>query len=607
MSTLNVRDYGAEGDGQTDDTDAIQQAIEDASAGDTVFIPATEESYLVSASNRAAVDFTTVADDVTISGEGIESRLRMANTRDDRNQWVLGAEADKGTISGVTITQLTLDGNRTENGNTSTSGFNMYPGGSGHSVRIEDVLIENSAGSGMNTSGTSTLTLRRVTSRNNGRHGFDFSGTIDARSIKSTDNDGTGLDFHRGDHHVEDVYCDNNRSGTKLGATGGTADSVVLRNANLRNARGNSGFRETMPDGDGTTVTLDTVQVVSPSGDCFRLTDAADYEITEILAHNSGSRYSIRIADSATVNAETIRSQYADGGDGTGLRNGSSGSVSIGEYYHYETNRPIIDRSGTMTVGSETERESEFLDVPEADDVGAFTRSDPVTESEETYVVDFSFSEIGTTPAGWSPKYASSNDDWRTVSESSPRSSALLRFSSENSTRHALSYDEIGSASDVDILSLFRVTELSQNPTSGGRLILRGSGSDGSESGYFLNVRDERFGIWRYVDGDSDRLSEWGSPDESQWYFGRFRADGEQLRARVWPHEEDEPDSWDADVTDGALSGGWIGVGSFSEFVDEWGFVSIGVGGATAPLPDRIQHSHRAVIKTVDGTIQTGL
>ena len=95
MSTLNVRDYGAEGDGQTDDTDAIQQAIEDASAGDTVFIPATEESYLVSASNRAAVDFTTVADDVTISGEGIESRLRMANTRDDRNQWVLGAEADK--------------------------------------------------------------------------------------------------------------------------------------------------------------------------------------------------------------------------------------------------------------------------------------------------------------------------------------------------------------------------------------------------------------------------------------------------------------------------------------------------------------------------------
>ena len=225
MATLNVQDYGAVGDGSTDDTAAINDAIADATTGDTVLIPATADDYLVSAGNRAAVDFTGVADDVTITGEGPGSRLRMDDVTDGKNQWVLGAEADKGALSGITIRRLTLDGNRDENGDKSTAGFNLYPGGGGHDVRIEDVICENCAGTGFSNRGASELTLRRVTSRNNGQHGFDFTGddqgrATDARSLKAVDNDGTGLDFHNGDHVAEDVYCDSNRSGTKMGEIG---------------------------------------------------------------------------------------------------------------------------------------------------------------------------------------------------------------------------------------------------------------------------------------------------------------------------------------------------------------------------------------------------
>ena len=622
MATLNVQDYGAEGDGNSDDTAAINDAIAAAGTGDTVVIPATADHYLVSTDNRAAVDFTGVADDVTITGQGPGSVLKMDDVTDGKNQWVLGAEANSGSLSGITIRKLTLDGSREVNGDKSTAGFNLYPGGGGHDIRIEDVVAENCAGTGFSNRGASELTLRRVTSRDNGQHGFDFTGddqgrATDARSLKAVNNDGTGLDFHNGDHVAEDVYCDSNRSGTKMGATGGSADSVVLRNANLRNARENSGFRETMPDSAGTDVTLDNVQVIDADLHGFRLSNSANYTITEILTDGTGygpqNRAPIYITDSASIDADIVRSQNAR--YGPGVRNDSPESSSISDYYYYNNPDGAVD--GDVDVGTRYNEESAELDVPGANDVGAFTTTttDPVeddtdstTEEPATYRTNFSAYEMGTAPNDWTPEHASTSDDWATAAESSPAGSAVLRFDSTTSARHALSYDKVGTASDVELLGLFRVSELSQSPTAGGRLFLRGSGSSGSESGYLFNVRDSRFGIWVYDGGGSSRLAEWGTPADGQWYFTQFRAAGGRLRARVWPADTDEPTDWDADVTDASLASGWVGVGSYSEFADDWGYLSVGVGGETAPMPDlsTTDPSLNAVIQTIDGTIQTG-
>ncbi|MDS0281598.1 right-handed parallel beta-helix repeat-containing protein [Haloarcula onubensis] len=625
MATLNVQDYGAVGDGNTDDTAAINDAIADAGTGDTVLIPATADHYLVSTSNRAAVDFTGVADGVTITGEGPGSVLKMDDVTDGKNQWVLGAEADSGALSGVTIRRLTLDGSREVNGAKSTAGFNLYPGGGGHDVRIEDVVAENCAGTGISNRGASEVTLRRVTSRNNGQHGFDFTGddqgtATDGRSLKAVDNDGTGLDFHNGDHVVEDVYCDSNRSGTKMGNTGGDADSVVLRNANLRNARENSGFRETMDDNAGTDVTLDTVQVIDAALHGFRLSNSANYTITEILTDGTGygpqNRAPIYITDSASIDADVVRVQNSD--YGPGIRNSSPDSSSVSEYYHFDNpGGAIEDNTGTLSVGSRYNQESGELDVPGANDVGAFTTTttepvddgtDSSTETPATYRTNFSAYEMGAVPNDWTPEHASDDGDWATVAERSPAGSAVLRFDSDTSARHALSYDQVGTASDVEVLGLVRVSELSRSPTAGGRLFLRGSGTAGAESGYFVNVRDSRFGVWKYDGGGSARLVEWGQPTDGQWYFVRFSAAGDRLRARVWPADADEPTEWDADVTDGALRSGWVGLGSYSEFADDWGYLSVGVGGESAPLPDTdtADPSLNAVIQTIDGTIQTG-
>jgi|GEM_PF-1609607 hypothetical protein len=625
MATLNVQDYGAAGDGTTDDTDAINDAIADAGTGDTVLIPATADDYLVSAGNRAAIDFTGVADDVTITGEGPGSSLMMDDVTDGYNQWVIGAEADRGDISGLSIRKLTVDGNRDENGDESTMGFNLYPGGGGHDIRLEDVVFENCAGTGFACRGASSVTLRRITSRNNGQHGFEFTGAGDApdsdsRSLKSVGNDGAGLDFHEGTHVAENVYCDSNRSGTKMGASGGPADNVTLRNANLRNARSNSGFRETMPDGTNTDVTLDNVQVINAELHGFRLSNAANYSITEILTDSTGygpqNRAPVYITDSASVDADIVRVQNSD--YGPGIRNNSPESSSIADYYHY--NNPggaLDDDSGTLSVGSQYDEESGELNVPGANDVGAFTSGsgtvdeEPApapTEEPATYRTNFSSNEIGALPSGWSPAFASSSDDWATVAERSPAGQKVLRFDSTANGRHALSYDQVGSAGDTELLGLFRLSDLSQQISDGGRLMLRGSGSSGTESSYMFNVEADNFGIWKYVDGDSEILTEWGTPTDGQWYLARFRAEGDSLRARVWPADETEPDAWDAQVQDASVATGWVGLGSYSQVADDWGFLGVGVGGATAPTPNLetdTSYSPSAVISTLNGTIET--
>jgi len=623
MATLNVQDYGAAGDGTTDDTAAINDAIADAATGDTVLIPATADHYLVNTGNRAAVDFTGVADGVTITGEGPGSRLKMDDVTDGKNQWVLGAEADTGALSDVTVRRLTLDGSREVNGDQSTAGFNLYPGGGGHDIHIEDVVAENCAGTGMGFSGVGSVTLRRITSRDNGQHGFDLTGAdeatdFDARSLKAVDNDGTGVDFHNGNHVIDGLYCDSNRSGTKMGYTGGDADSVVLRNANLRNARENSGFRETMRDDAGTDVTLDNVQVIDAYLHGFRFSNSANYTIGEILTESTGygpqNRAPIYITDSASVDADTVRVQNSD--YGPGIRNDSPESSAVSEYYHYNNPNGAVDDDGSLSIGTRHNEESDELDVPGPNDVGAFTDSSEPVEEEETapteepatYRTNFSAYQMGAVPGDWTPQHASGNDDWETVAEQSPAGSAVLQFDSDTSARHALSYDKVGTAADAEVLGLFRVSELSRSPTAGGRLFLRGAGSSGSESGYFVNVRDSRFGVWKYDGGSADRLVEWGQPTDEQWYFARFRASGDRLRARVWPADADEPSDWDADVSDSSLDAGWVGVGSYSEYADDWGYLSVGVGGESAPMPDlsAADPGFNAVIQTIDGTIQTG-
>ena len=69
----------------------------------------------------------------------------------------------------------------------------------------------------------------------------------------------------------------------------------------------------------------------------------------------------------------------------------------------------------------------------------------------------------------------------------------------------------------------------------------------------------------------------------------RFRANGTSLKGKIWSEAEDEPDDWQVEATDSAISAaGWVGVGNFNAIgttsiaID---YFAVGTDGNSPPMP----------------------
>lgn len=102
-SAINVRDYGARGNGIHDDTDAIQRALDAAadSGGGRVYFP--RGTYMVNPTRTLHVSSNTV-----MYGEGARSVIKASKTD-------FGWEMVRVTGSKIEMNQLTLDGNNQVN------------------------------------------------------------------------------------------------------------------------------------------------------------------------------------------------------------------------------------------------------------------------------------------------------------------------------------------------------------------------------------------------------------------------------------------------------------------------------------------------------------
>lgn len=213
----NVRDYGARGDGVSDDTAAIQAALAAASAGECVYLP--NGTYVVSGINLPASS-------ITIAGAGAGSVLKLKNAA---NASLLTNTAG---ITDITIRDLQIDGNNANQ----TSGLGRGTNG----ILIFNAQRVSIVGVSIHDTYTNAIRLQKVTVgmvrgcilRNIGKAGVSASG-IDA----TPSNVGEGnTDITIADNIVDTITGTGN--GIFVASEAGTSESrrIVIADNHVKGA-----------------------------------------------------------------------------------------------------------------------------------------------------------------------------------------------------------------------------------------------------------------------------------------------------------------------------------------------------------------------------------
>lgn len=612
MTTLNVRNYGAVGDGTTDDTNAIQAAIDDAGSGDTVLLPEPEDAYLVTGSFCVTVSGNSHPDNLTITGESEASVIRYGGGNGSSNVNVVRISPEDG-IEGLVIERLTIDGGQSAvNGDPNVAcGLQVTSANAAAEgnidIHIEDVVVENCYGNGLDVRSPGTR-VNRCTARDNRQHGFgadtftnpniydppvEFTNCLAVRN--SHINGFYGFDASGGNIDIVDcVAAENGTHGVKF-----TRESIRTNFVRVRCVDNDEFGFYRPPTATRTgrrqhTVYEDCISENNGSSG-VRLTRDSDYVVRGefvVTGNGSGSAVDFRARDNASLDASDATIYINDSESHSSyLQWESSGSGSIGTLAT-AGNQGSLSGASSISIDERTdERKTDIETVPTADEVGAWTEREPDNEDEhEEDELDENGAEPEPPAEGWTPRWGSEASDWSVVTGEEFEGGHALQFEhdSDTRTRHAISWDRAGEPADVEVLDKFRVPEFTPDENLGfhARVHLRSSENGSSHNGYWIEVenRERAFRLAKYTDGQLHRLAHFGEPEADTFYYRRFRAEGSEIKAKIWPVSESEPDDWDVEVTDDDHDSGWVGLGSFDPGAVETDVFSVGTGGESAQL-----------------------
>ena len=180
-------------------------------------------------------------------------------------------------------------------------------------------------------------------------------------------------------------------------------------------------------------------------------------------------------------------------------------------------------------------------------------------------MTNFGDTNIGSQPSDWTERWNTDDATAITVVEASRQGGRVLRLDHSSDDDYAISWDDIGDIDDIEVLAKIRWT---QQKASIIRVYVRGSGSAGSETGYFVSIQAniDKVVLYKCVIGVNTQIGTYLSKSlsEDTWYWIRFRAIGTSLKYRIWEHGLTEPEKWDKEETDSSISSGWAGLGSFT-------------------------------------------
>lgn len=391
-TVLDVRDFGATIDGQTDDTRAIQDAIDAAEEGDTVRLPSG--TALVSGENKEqagtaalVIDGNTHPDGLTIRGAGEGSVIKMDGGHVS-NHTVVEVAIGPG-IDGLVFENFKVDGSKSDQTQDAGMGGWNFDVGKANSKEItvditfRDIWSVNANQNGFHTAfgGCSHV---RCTALDAELHGFaidswgdgesrNMDPPIEVRQCYASGNGLYGIDCSGGKIIVEDFVSENNEQGTK------TTEEVVETTYRRCRFKDNNTLGYNRPTTDsvvGQRAKVTFVDVIAEgNGQAgVRFGSDTDYEVDRVVARRNNSSNqnpaNIMIRDDSSVDAGLVISY--DAVHGEGLRFDSTQPSTIDTYVH--AGNPagdlVIDGDGLEIVNRYTREEYYRLHAQNAMDLG---------------------------------------------------------------------------------------------------------------------------------------------------------------------------------------------------------------------------------------------
>ncbi|WP_436935625.1 glycosyl hydrolase family 28-related protein [Halovenus marina] len=398
--TQNVQFFGAEGDGTTDDTEAIQAAIDAAEEGDTVVIPETDDAYRISPdSSRFSRAILQIQgdkhpDNLTITGEGSGSVLKVDDQLSSIHTHQIFAVDIQSGLSGLEIRNLALAG--TSDSETEYAIHGIRCGNANEEARnnidilVEDVLCEGVSGIGFK-SNFGGVRFNRCTAIDSYWHGFET----------------TANEVQNGSAHIEDPPVEvTNSYALRCGVGGGghyghnsSGGKSITRNFVARKC-----FSATKVTSPTTAATYQNVRFEDSIGAGFQRTGSSGFpEVTwgnavienngvraitgrlashtflegaEILAIGNAeeTRWDVHFYQRATLDADDATLYVNKSNAEFALQWGSENTGELGTYVAAQNVDEDLYKNGNLTIheqrsGLKTDVEA----VPTANEVGAWS------------------------------------------------------------------------------------------------------------------------------------------------------------------------------------------------------------------------------------------
>jgi parallel beta-helix repeat protein len=418
---FNVQNFGAKGDGITDDTAAIQAAIDAAAAagGGQVYVPAG--TYIVSAGEEPSDGCLMLKSNVHLYGDGMgETTVKVADGSDTKITGIIRSAYGEETHD-FGISQLTIDGNRDHTTGKIDGWFNGYiPGEEGYdsNVTIDSVEIKDCSGYGFDPhEQTVNMVIKNSVSHGNGLDGFvaDFLSDSTFENNVAYDNDRHGFNVVTSTHDftlTNNVAYDNGGNGI-----------VVQRGS------------ENIPSPSNITITGGEVYGNGAEGVLVKL--SSDVTVTGVDIHDNASA-GIRIYGSNHV--EII--------DNTLNNNSLGGAVPEIIIQSYDDTQGV---SGKYFNGSDNTIQGNLISGSNLSTYGVAERNEDGTDRNAIIANTISHTSKGATLIYGDGSYVSATEPMTTV-QGTAGNDTLLGTSASEIFYGGAGNDTINGAAGGDIL-----------------------------------------------------------------------------------------------------------------------------------------------------------